>query len=249
MKTAKENLYKFYGFARKKILPELRYSQEFYEDLLKSLVSENINWLDLGCGHHLLPPWRFKQERELIEKAGFVVGIDYDFPSLVKHKTIKMKAQAAIEFLPFKSGFFDAATANMVVEHLSDPRVQFKEICRVLKPGGIFIFHTPNEYGYFSMARKVVPEFLVKKMAKMLDEREAGDVFKVFYKANTAKKIEALAEETGFSVEKIKFVGSDAAAALIPPVAVLELLWIKILMAKRLQKLRTNLIVVLRKKP
>lgn len=248
MIIAKENLYKFYGFARRKIVPRLKYSQEFYEVLLNSLISQNIKWLDLGCGHHLLPPWRFEQEKNLIEKAGNVVGIDYDLPSLLKHKTIKTKVQAVIDFLPFKNGFFDVATANMVVEHLSNPQIQFNEVSRVLKPGGIFIFHTPNEYGYFSVARKLIPKVLVKKMAKMLDDRESDDVFEVHYKANTKQKIKALAEETGFEIEQIKFVSSDAVTALIPPLAALELLWIKILMARRLRILRTNLIVVLRKK-
>lgn len=245
---SKESLYKFYGLARDAIVPDLKYSQEFYEKILMAQIGENINWLDLGCGHHLLPQWRFEQEKELINRAAGVVGLDYDFPSLLKHRTISKRIQGTIDQLPFKDNFFDAATANMVVEHLDNPRVQFAEVNRTLKPGGIFIFHTPNEHGYFSMIRKAVPKGIVKKMAKALDGRDCEDVFEVHYQANNREKIERLAEETNFTVEKIKYVSSDAVTALVPPLAVAELLWIKVLMSKKLGRFRTNLIVILRKK-
>lgn len=245
--SRKEHLYKIYGFAKNKIVPDLKYSQELYEDVLTAVVGENINWLDLGCGHQLLPQWRFEQEKVLVGRAANITGIDFDFPSLTKHQTISNVIQGKIDSLPFMDDYFDVATANMVVEHLDNPGIQFSEINRVLKPGGIFIFHTPNEFGYFSRIRKAVPEILVKRMAKMLDDRDSEDVFEVHYKANSREKVQALAEKTNFTVEKVKYISSDAVAALIPPVAVAELLWIKILMAKRFRRLRTNLIVILRK--
>src|SRR6187549_1083897 len=131
-----------YDLAKKKIVPELRYSQYIYEDVLKARIKEKLNWLDIGCGHQMLPKWRLEQEKKLIGLAENVVGIDYDFPSLLKHQTITKKVQGSADALPFKDEYFDAATANMVVEHLDSPRIQFTEINRILKPGGIFIFHT-----------------------------------------------------------------------------------------------------------
>lgn len=248
MSDFRDFLFKFYGVAKRTIAPNLKYSQEFYEDILEKRIDQNVNWLDLGCGHHLLPTWRFEQEKALIEKAGNVVGLDFDFPSLLKHKTISKKVAATADFLPFKENYFDAVTANMVVEHLDKPQIQFNEINRVLKPNGIFIFHTPNEFGYFSLARKMVSGKVAKRLAKIFDGRDSDDVFEVHYKANNQKSIENLAEETNFTVDKISFVSSDAVLALVPPIAVAELLWIKLLMLKSLRSMRTNLIVVLRKK-
>lgn len=248
MSKSRESLFKFYGFAKRTILPKLKYSQEFYEEILERLIGQDINWLDLGCGHHLLPTWRFEQEKRLIGKAGNVVGLDFDFPSLLKHKTITKKVAATADFLPFKENYFDVVTANMVVEHLDKPQIQFNEINRVLKPNGIFVFHTPNEFGYFSLARKAVSGGTAKKLAKLLDGRDSDDVFEVHYKANNQSSIEKLAGETDFAVEKINYVSSDAVLALIPPLAVAELLWLKLLMLKSMRSMRTNLIVVLRKR-
>ncbi|MCA1481725.1 hypothetical protein I6F37_43095, partial [Bradyrhizobium sp. NBAIM08] len=121
-------------------------------------------------------------------------------------------------------------------------------INRVLKPGGQFIFHTPNETGYFAVFRKLVPKPLVKKLAALFDGRPADDVFEIHYKANREEKIEAVARETNFEIKEIKFVSSDAVCAVVPPLAVIELLWIRLLMRPSMRRFRTNLIVVLKKK-
>jgi ubiquinone/menaquinone biosynthesis C-methylase UbiE len=241
-------LRKFYGFSKNVIVPDLRYSQYEYEDVLSDRVAEQSHWLDLGCGHHLLPEWRLVEEQELIARAAQVIGLDYDLPSLIKHRTIKTKVQGSATELPFADSLFEMVTANMVVEHLDNPQVQFREVNRVLKPGGFFIFHTPNEYGHFSMMRKMVPSFAVKKLSKMLDGRDAEDVFEVHYKANNSQAIENLAEENGFETQEIRMVSSDAVFAVVPPLAVIELLWIRILKAESLKSLRTNIIAVLKKK-
>ncbi len=246
---SKEWLYKTYGFLKGKIVPELRYSQSVYEDVLNSGIAPGGDWLDIGCGHHLLPPWRFEEEKKIFARAGLVVGLDFDFLSLIKHRTISSKIQGVADKLPFRDDFFDTATANMVVEHLDNPHIQFAEINRVLKPGSRFIFHTPNEEGYFAVIRKIVPKGLVKKLAGLLDGREEDDVFEIHYKANREDKIKSLAAETNFEIEQIRLVSSDAVCAVVPPLAAIELLWIKLLMRPSLRRFRTNLIVTLKKKP
>ncbi len=247
MKT-REALNRSYGFLKKKIVPQLRYSQAIYEDVLNSAIPDNSAWLDVGCGHHLLPPWRFEEEKKLFGKAGVVIGLDFDFPSLLKHKTISHGVQGVADQLPFKDDFFDAATANMVVEHLDNPKIQFAEINRVLKPGARFVFHTPNETGYFARLRRLIPGVVATKLAGILDGREADDVFEIQYKANREDKIKVLAEDTNFEIEQIKLVSSDAVCSIIPPLAVVELFWIRLLMRSSMRRFRTNLIVTLRKK-
>jgi len=242
-----KHLQSFYGFAKQKIVPSLDYSQTIYEDVLNSTVAPEANWLDIGCGHHLLPPWRFEQEKQLFKKARHVVGIDSDFPSLLKHRNIVQRVNGTADRLPFEENYFDVATANMVVEHLDAPQIQFAEINRILKPNGIFIFHTVNETGYFARLRKLVPGNLVKRLTRLLDGRTADDVFAVHYRANREETISRLARETNFAVERIKFISSDAVFSLVPPLAVVELMWLKLLMRRSLQHLRTNIIVILRK--
>ena len=240
-------LYKVYWAMRGVITPRLRYSQYLYEDVLHSHVGRGTRWLDLGCGHQILPSWRAREEELIVERPRVVVGLDYDLPSLQKHRTIRCKVRGDMTRLPFGEGTFDLATANMVVEHLDDPGAQFAEITRVLKLGGRFIFHTPNALGYFAMLARLAPQPIKLKFVRLLDGRTPDDVFPAFYRANSRWRIEELARATGLRIQEFRPIVSDAMFALVPPLALLELLWLRLLVTRPLRPLRTNIIAVLTK--
>jgi ubiquinone/menaquinone biosynthesis C-methylase UbiE len=243
----REPLYEIYAKIERRIIPGLRYSQYLYEDALRDSLRPNSSWLDLGCGHRVLPVWREKEEQSLVRVVQRAVGLDYDWPSLLKHRSIQMRVRGDISHLPFSDNSFDVVTANMVVEHLEEPAAQFREIRRVLKPTGMFIFHTPNANGYTTVAARMVPEFMKSGLIQMLDGRPAEDVFETHYRANTASQIRKLANENGLDVVKIRFIATTAKFAVIAPIAFLELLWIRLLLTRAFRPLRTNLIVTLRK--
>ena len=245
--NTQKTLLQLYWDTRDVIAPTLAYSQHLYEQVLDQYVTSETEWLDLGCGHHLLPEGRKKEESDLIGRCKRIIGIDSDMWSLQKHQTISLRARGDITWLPFRDGSFDLVTANMVVEHLDRPADQFAEVSRVLKPGGHFIFHTPNSYGYFSLMRRLVPTSLNVKLAKFLEARGAEDIFPVQYKANTRKEIYELAKAVGFAVVKIKMVVTDAIFSPVPPLMVFELIWIRTLMTEPLKPLRTNIIGILRR--
>ncbi len=235
----------FYWKAHRTITPTLRYSQEIYEEVL-FFHSERIDsWLDLGCGHHLLPTWRLEQERILVEKPRFFVGMDCDISSLRNHKTIKNLVLGDISLLPFSSNSFDLITSNMVFEHLADPENQLKEIFRILKPGGLLIFHTPNASSYLVPLARLFPDSLKTRLIWFFNRRREDDIFPTHYRINKEKTILKMAETTGFGVKKIRFIASVGEFAQIPPLAILELLLIRLTMTRFMRKFRTNIIVVL----
>jgi SAM-dependent methyltransferase len=135
----------------------------------------------------------------------------------------------------------------MVVEHLDAPGAQFAEIARVLRPGGIFLVHTPNRRGYSARAARLVPAPIKKTLVYLLESRTGGDVFETFYRANTKEEIEGLAAAAGLDVREIKLIVSAAELAVLPPLALFELVWIRLLMTKRLQPYRTHIIAILQK--
>ena len=240
-------LFQIYWKLRALIAPKLTHAQHLYEDVLKGQVKPGTKWLDLGCGHQVLPFWREAEERELVSRCGQIVGMDYDLPSLQKHRSVKLRVRGHIDTLPFKDNHFDLVTANMVVEHLADPALQFSEINRVLKPGGVFLFHTPNALGYPTVINRMVPDQLKHKLIYLLDGRQEDDVFETHYAANTQPQISALSSTTGFEVASLRFAVSDAVFAMVAPIAVPELIYLRLLMTERLKKWRTNIIAVLKK--
>lgn len=240
-------LYSIYKKLQSIIAPGLKYSQSIYEEVLNEYCDNSVKWLDLGCGHHLLPPWRLEQEKLLISKANSVFGIDYDYLSLTKHCTIKNKLRGDITRLPFADHSFDLITSNMVFEHLDDPEKQLKEVSRLLSKGGKLIFHTPNSCSYATLMARIIPEYIKGKLVFILQGRKEEDIFPAYYRINSPTKIKELARLSGFNVVEIKLICSSAQFIVFPPIVFFELFWIRFLMSKTGKPLRTNIIAILEK--
>lgn len=243
----KKFLFRVYWKLERYIVPTLKHSQTLYEDVLKSYVGPDIKWLELGCGRHILPPWRSKNEKDLVKNCKMIVGLDYDHLSLKQNNIIRLKARCNISKIPFQNHVFDLITSNMVVEHIDNPEVQFREISRVLKPNGFFIFHTPNAIGYVTLIGRLIPDIIKKKLIYILQRRKEEDVFKTYYRVNNKKKILELASKNGFEIKEIKMINSSAQFSVVPPLALFELIWIKILMLDKFKSFRPYIIAILGK--
>jgi SAM-dependent methyltransferase len=243
----RSKLFDIYGRLRDAIVPGLRYSQHFYEQRLAGAVSKDVDWLDLGCGHRVLPEWRGAAEQGIVRGFGSGTGIDYDMPSLARHRSMRRLVRGDIASLPFRDGSFDLVTANMVVEHLADPERQFREIGRVLRPGGVFLLHTPNALGYSSMVGRLVPESVKHALIRVLDSRRPEDVFPTHYRANTPGRLDAVAAGAGLRLERCSLIATDAMFAVVPPLAAMELALIRVLLTRPMRRFRPNIIATLRK--
>jgi 2-polyprenyl-6-hydroxyphenyl methylase/3-demethylubiquinone-9 3-methyltransferase len=101
-----------------------------------------IKLLDIGCGAGLLT-------NALAQEGHCVTGIDLSEQSLkvaaAKDVTKKVTYLHANAYhLPFQDESFDVVCAMDILEHVENPEKLIKEASRVLKPGGLFFFHTFN---------------------------------------------------------------------------------------------------------
>ncbi|MFA4954187.1 MAG: class I SAM-dependent methyltransferase [Patescibacteria group bacterium] len=71
---------------------------------------------------------------------------DFEQASAVwKNNNVSLLPHDLAERLPFADGTFDVVVCNAVIEHIHGIHKQlFQEVRRVLKPGGRFVFTTPN---------------------------------------------------------------------------------------------------------
>lgn len=240
-------LHRLYEQVEHLLAPGLRHSQYMYEQALESVLKPGSNWLDLGCGHQVLPSWRAGAERPLVARSRQLVGLDYDLVALRNHRSIKHRVRGNITSLPFRSGHFDLVTANMVLEHLAEPSRQLGEVRRILVAGGLFLIHTPNSTSYTTLLARLPPQAIKNWLARLLEGRAESDIFPTHYRANTRGRIHELASTAGLEVVDVKMVVSTATTAVILPLAVLELLWLRLLMTRPFKGIRTNMIVTLRR--
>lgn len=76
---------------------------------------------------------------------------DYSFSQFFEDVPLSEKKNEIecqnLEKLTFDSNIFDIFITQDVMEHVFNPNLAFKEIIRVLKPGGIYIFTCPKHKG------------------------------------------------------------------------------------------------------
>lgn len=107
-----------------------------------SEIGKNKTVLDIGCGAGILT-------NALAKEGHAVYGIDLSPSSLEvakKHDATQKVSYAVANAyaLPFEAEKFDVVCAMDVLEHVEEPSLLISEASRVLKPGGLFFFHTFN---------------------------------------------------------------------------------------------------------
>ncbi len=115
-------------------IPVQRYWQRRRYRIVHGYLEERRNVLDIGCGS-------FRIIRDLPDG----VGLDVAFRKVRYLKRHKGRlVQGSIHALPFRDAAFRTVICSEVIEHvLPDPGL-FREMVRVLAPGGVLILGTPD---------------------------------------------------------------------------------------------------------
>ena len=108
--------------------------------LRERLKKSPLRILDIGCGAGFLA-------NHLAESGHAVQGLDYSLNSLrmAQSRCKPVQYQRGDAFhLPYRDSAFDVVCSMDFLEHVEDPEAVIAEAGRVLKPGGLFFFHTFN---------------------------------------------------------------------------------------------------------
>lgn len=165
--------------------PGWRPASHVYRDRIAAYLGPGMRMLDLGCG-------RGGVVEQLHDRTGWVAGADPDLVSLMEHRLAGFPRTAALaEALPFPDATFDLVCCSWVLEHLPDPERAFREVARVLRPGGRFVFLTPNA-AHPLLALNRWLRWTRGRLVQWLYGRAEADTFPVRYRANTPARLEVL---------------------------------------------------------
>lgn len=111
-------------------------------EIRKRLGNHKVNVLDVGCGAGFLT-------NALALEKHHVTGVDVSQSSLEIAKKYDQTQSVKYQFgnayaLPFEQDEFDVVCAMDILEHIDHPERLIHEASRILRPGGLFFFHTFN---------------------------------------------------------------------------------------------------------
>jgi SAM-dependent methyltransferase len=177
-------------------LRERLYRRERPERTFVASVAQHVassdRILDVGCGFDTATLKRLTGRR---------VGVDR-----VEHFTPASGVQvvrADAHCLPFLSRQFDVACSRSVLEHLDDPGQMFREVARVLRPGGYFILLTPNQWDYVSLAAMLIPNRWHARLVRYTTGRPEERTFPTLYRANSLPILRRLSSVAGLEIRRI----------------------------------------------
>ena len=135
------------------------------------------------------------------------VGLDPDEDALRANPNVSLRVVGSVHAMPFRDGAFDLITAQYVLEHVAEPQPSFKELGRVMRGGGAFVFTTTNASSYLGAAIRLIPQGVqafVKRTFLKMDEPE---VYPVYMRCNSRNKLNRLLEAAGFKTPDFIFIG------------------------------------------
>lgn len=191
--------------------PGWRPATELFAALVRRQLRPSDRVLDIGCGRGGLV-------EQLQHPLPQVVGVDPDWHSLRAHRLPLPRAAAFSDALPFAPATFDLAYASWVLEHLPQPERTFASLRRAVRPGGTFLFITPNGRHPLAWLNQSLGRLgrVQARLVERLYGRAADDTFPTFYRANTEAHLQNLCQLNGWLLEELHPVPDPTYLAFTP---------------------------------
>ena len=168
---------------------------DIYEALVYTCVSEDTEWLDVGCGRDIFPSNR-PLAGLLSKRCKDLVGLDPD-DNIDENPFIHKREKGLIEdFITEKQ--FDLITMRMVVEHVSHPARVVENLANLVKTGGTVVVYTVSKWSIISIIARITPTWFHRLAKRIIWRTKDSDTFPVMYKMNTRNELKRLFERAGF---------------------------------------------------
>lgn len=176
---------------------------DIYEALVKSLVKDETNWIDVGGGRNLFPKNQRLSEI-LSKKCQKLVAVDPSgnvFENLYAHEKVQCLFE---DFVTDHK--FDLATFRMVAEHISNPQAVVEKLNEIISKDGTVVIYTIFKYSPIPILTYLTPFKLHYIIKKIIWGGEEKDTFPVAFKMNTRKILRKVFEDGGFEEKSFHYL-------------------------------------------
>jgi SAM-dependent methyltransferase len=216
-----------------------------YQDMIRSGVPASCEVLELGCGPDN-PTSRF-----LAETFRAVDGLDIDEGGCKRNPNLRKTYVYDGVTWPVPDERYGAIVSDYVLEHVEHPVALVREIKRVLKPGGVFVFRTPCLWYYVCLAARLTPHSVHMRLANWLRNlpEEAEDPYPTYYRMNTRRKLRKLFAREGFIRKDFRSIEREPSYGLsLKPLFLLFMLYERVVnSAEEFAWARSNILGVFQK--
>lgn len=203
----------------RQIRPDWSPASELYAALVRKHLMSESRLLDLGCGRGgLIEQLADTHGQNILNQT---IGLDPDWLSLKEHRLGLAAATGFSHALPYASNSFDIVFCSWLLEHLETPQTDLAEIGRVLKPGGRFIFLTPNAKHPIAWLNRAIGRFSAVQgwLVERLYGRVTADTFPTWYRANSRQQLEEYLNQITaceLKIDQLNFVPDPTYLAFHP---------------------------------
>jgi len=197
--------------------------------------------LDIGCGRKSDIGRYLKAHRS----HAIIHGADLDEYSLKNSDVDKLFICDAAD-MPFEDGTYDVVFSQFLLEHVEDSQETVDSVARVTAPGGLATLIIPNPTSPASIVAKATPYsfhlFFKREIQKY--DNVSEDTFPTFFAFKSVKNLKYQMEKAGFTRIEAFYVPEMYYRFRYRPIMIrLAMLYTKLLMALRLNPLKSSVVV------
>ena len=173
-----------------------------FHGLCASFIARSSRILEIGAGPS-------NATSRFLASIGLVTGVDPD-PDVAQNDALARSVVTSDRSLPFADASFDACVSNYVIEHIDDPAAHLAEVARVLRPGGVYIFRTPNRFHYVALVSSLTPHWIHERIANRIRGLEGHHhPYPTRYRLNTTWAIRTHARNAGLDVVALRLIEKE----------------------------------------
>lgn len=174
-------------------------------DICREKIPNGARILEIGAGAK-------NETTQVLSSIGTVTALDIDSDVHKNSAAAQTLVFDGIKF-PVPDQSFDACVSNWVLEHVADPVSHFREVARVLRPGGVYCFRTPNLLHYVMCGSYLLPHSMHLAFANRLRKMkpDAHAPWPTYYRANRPARLKQLMADAGIELTSLTMIEPEPA--------------------------------------